>query len=305
MASVPTRSSEDRDSSSDNFADDDLQVLIKYLRVEVESHTNSSDSIHVLEGGPQSAYLLCFIDPQYCNLYMRDKQRRKDEEAHFRKPLFSLHHIESHSRLHRVVDLRLRSQYDSLVHVIHAVEIPLICNDVMQVPLNHEFLKEIEDKGCPIADKLLSPEMTTVPGISFLLGADHLWKFMPGEIRHIDFVSHGSSFGWMFQGPLSFSTTVNIATQVSVLRVNSSNKTTDTVLRKFSELEAIGIMTEDDNVPKLSASVLEGFQREVILLTTARHARIVNHGSAAFRPVCSSNDTAAQLALFIRWRAHS
>ncbi|KAH6944138.1 hypothetical protein HPB50_002043 [Hyalomma asiaticum] len=44
MASIPTRSSEDRDSSSDNFVDDDLQVLLKYLRVEVESCERSGIS---------------------------------------------------------------------------------------------------------------------------------------------------------------------------------------------------------------------------------------------------------------------
>ncbi|KAH6925521.1 hypothetical protein HPB50_006524 [Hyalomma asiaticum] len=54
-----------------------------------------------------------------------------------------------------------------------------------------------------------------------------------------------------------------MATQVSVVRVNASNETTDTVLRKFWELEAIGIMTEDNTVPKLIASVQEDFHRKL------------------------------------------
>ncbi|KAL1443772.1 hypothetical protein MTO96_030184 [Rhipicephalus appendiculatus] len=109
--------------------------------------------------------------------------------------------------------------------------------------------------------------MAAVPGISFLLGADHLWKFITGEIRRCsgnrDLVSLGSTFGWLFQGPLFFSTSVNLATQVSVLRVNTSSETTDQVLRKFWELESIGILPEDDSVAKLNASVLEEFQRKL------------------------------------------
>ncbi|KAH8026546.1 hypothetical protein HPB51_021440 [Rhipicephalus microplus] len=49
------------------------------------------------------------------------------------------------SRLHRVVELRLRSEYDNLEYFIQAIEILFICNDVVLVPVNHEFIRKIED----------------------------------------------------------------------------------------------------------------------------------------------------------------
>ncbi|KAH6926140.1 hypothetical protein HPB50_015253 [Hyalomma asiaticum] len=127
--------------------------------------------------------------------------------------------------------------------------------------------------------------MTAVP--SFLLGADPLWKFMTGEIRrgsgNIDLVSLGSSIGRMFQGPLFFSTTVNMATQLSVLRVNASNETTDAVLRKFWDPESTGIMTEDGIVPKLGASFLEEFQRKLAFATVA--TRLPSRGKKTGEPL--------------------
>lgn len=81
-----------------------------------------------------------------------------------------------------LVQVCLRSQYGGKVYFIEAIEMPFICRDVIQVPVENEFVKAMEDGGQPIADKLFLPGMPVVPRIELLIGADHLWKFMTGKI---------------------------------------------------------------------------------------------------------------------------
>ncbi|KAH7958435.1 hypothetical protein HPB49_001749 [Dermacentor silvarum] len=94
--------------------------------------------------------------------------------------------------------------------------------------------------------------MAAVPGISLLIGADQLWLFMSGETKRYhgqaDLVALGSAFGWMLQGPLSFNTSLEAALNACVLRVSASTDSIDDLLRKFWELESIGI-TPVDNTP--------------------------------------------------------
>lgn len=57
--------------------------------------------------------------------------------------------------------------------------------DVVVVPIQNDLVLSIEATGQSIAVKLLQPDIAAVPGISLLLGADHLWKVTTGKLhRH-------------------------------------------------------------------------------------------------------------------------
>lgn len=58
----------------------------------------------------------------------------------------------------RLVEVVVRSQYSDELFSVEAIEVPFICKDIVQVPLESDFVLSIEATGQPIADKLLQPE---------------------------------------------------------------------------------------------------------------------------------------------------
>lgn len=113
----------------------------------------------------------------------------------------------------RIVEVPLRSQYDCTVYRINAIEVPFVCDDIPQIPPESYFIKALESRGQKAADKLLQQNMAAVPGMSLLIGADNLWKFMTGELHryhgNCNIVALNSAFGWTFQGPLSVPTFIS------------------------------------------------------------------------------------------------
>ncbi|KAH8039277.1 hypothetical protein HPB51_005523 [Rhipicephalus microplus] len=51
----------------------------------------------------------------------------------------------------------LRRQYDGKVYYVETIEMLFICNDIIQVPVENELVKAMEDGGQPIVDKLFLP----------------------------------------------------------------------------------------------------------------------------------------------------
>lgn len=158
---------------------------------------------------------------------------------------------EAHIQSRRVVELRVWSGCTGK-ETIEAVEVPFICKDVLPVPVEHAFVQQLEKEGAVIADKLLHEDMPAVPGIGLLIGADHLWKFLTGEVRRCE-VNQGlaainTTFGWTFQGPFSANTSFVVTANVCVLRIGlDTTDNVETALQKFWELDAIGISEKSHN----------------------------------------------------------
>lgn len=74
----------------------------------------------------------------------------------------------------------VRSQYSGELVPIEAVEVFLICEDIVQVPM--ELLCFIYRSYQSAYCGLLQPGMGAVPGTSLLLGANYPWKVMTGEV---------------------------------------------------------------------------------------------------------------------------
>lgn len=122
--------------------------------------------------------------------------------------------------------------------------------------VEHDFVKTLEDSGHNIAHKLYIPGMAAVPGIGLLVGCDHLWQLMTGEIKRYSgnagMVALDSVFGWMFEAPLSLSTSVNMTLDTCVLRVSASPEPADSITQKFWELESIGIVDQENTINEAS-----------------------------------------------------
>ncbi|XP_077536022.1 uncharacterized protein LOC144148346 [Haemaphysalis longicornis] len=108
--------------------------------------------------------------------------------------------------------------------------------------------------------------MAALPGIGLLVGCDHLWQLMTGEIKRYSgnagMVALDSVLGWMFQGPLSLSTSVNLTMNTCVLRVIALAEPADSIMQKFWELESIGIVDQDNTINE-ATDVLCEFKRNV------------------------------------------
>lgn len=170
----------------------------------------------------------------------------------------------------RLVQVVVRSQYSDELFSVEAIEVPFICKDIVQVPLESDFVLSIEATGQPIADKLLQPGMAAVPGISLLLGADHLWKVMTGEVRRHPKNNHlvalNSIFGWMFQGPLSLVSSLDVTSNICVLRVNSTEEPVGEELERFWSLESIGISDQKQEPADEVQTVLAQFEQNLTFM---------------------------------------
>ncbi|XP_064462610.1 uncharacterized protein LOC135373316 [Ornithodoros turicata] len=174
------------------------------------------------------------------------------------------------SRSLRVVQLRLRSQYKTTEHILEAIAIPFICEDVVQTPIDDSFVRSLRQQGMEIADRLLFPSIAGVEGISLLIGADQMWKLLCGDVSrcesHPDLVAISTVLGWTFQGqPCTRSTITDAANvMVCVLRAGIQNDDHQTSLRQLWELDSIGITDDPKSNTLQNEEVHREFEKSIV-----------------------------------------
>ncbi|XP_064479339.1 uncharacterized protein LOC135392562 [Ornithodoros turicata] len=177
------------------------------------------------------------------------------------------------NRIHKgkVVELRLRSQYHPKEYIIRATTIPFICKDLTSTPVSHDFVECIRRRGEFIADDLLLPNVTTEAGIGLLIGSDEMWRVLTGEVNRCNgnesLVAVGTVFGWTFQGPTTTTShcTEQSTVAVCVLKAGVMMQEENDALKKFWELESIGIVDDASMKAEQNSVVLEEFERNVQL----------------------------------------
>ncbi|XP_064476598.1 uncharacterized protein LOC135390698 [Ornithodoros turicata] len=150
----------------------------------------------------------------------------------------------------RRVELCLTSQHDRRDVRVGALQVPMICSDVMKAPV--DILRyQLHAQGIVIADASLHG-IQCEDGISVLIGADNYWAMVTGGLKRLDktLVAVETIFGWTVQGP---TTTDSSATRSStgVMRVavtGAVNREISAQLRAFWELEHMGIKEEQTTV---------------------------------------------------------
>ncbi|XP_042148494.1 uncharacterized protein LOC121837103 [Ixodes scapularis] len=166
-----------------------------------------------------------------------------------------------------VVRIHIRGQYKTTDHVLEAVVVPFICQNIIETPVEHTFLKTIPGD---IADKLMFPSSQVEAGISLLIGADQMWKLLTGETRHSScntgLVAIATTLGWTFQGPTSTVSVLSDNTtnlMVYVLNVGWADEEEDAALKHFWELETIGIVDEPMDKKQQEEKVFEQFKENI------------------------------------------
>ena len=89
-------------------------------------------------------------------------------------------------------------------YIFEAVEVPKICSQMMELPLDHPFIGELQSQGKDLADLCLFDETKGALRISLLIGADQVWKIMKGDnIRSESqqLTALCTRLGWTVQGP--------------------------------------------------------------------------------------------------------
>ncbi|XP_042149590.1 uncharacterized protein LOC121837829 [Ixodes scapularis] len=166
-----------------------------------------------------------------------------------------------------VVRIHIRGQYKTADHVLEAVVVPFICQNIIETPVEHTFLKTIPGD---IADKLMFPSTRVEAGISLLIGADQMWKLLTGETRrspcNTGLVAIATTLGWTFQGPTSTVSVLSDNTtnlMVCVLNVGGADEEDDAALKHFWELETIGIVDEPMDKKQQEEKVFEQFKENI------------------------------------------
>lgn len=100
---------------------------------------------------------------------------------------------------------------------MEALEIEDICFERLVLPytvIETAGLAELE-----LADVTLPPAFKPTQAIEILVGADHYWRIVSGEVCRLEgsLVAVKTDFGWTLQGPIPQITSVVSCTTVVVL----------------------------------------------------------------------------------------
>ncbi|XP_042146166.1 uncharacterized protein LOC121046418 [Ixodes scapularis] len=282
---LSTRSASRPPSFAD--AEDELADILSFLRIEVESRERAGvveerqetqkkrterprmPAASVLHANITSPCFFCRSTKhatEVCtgDLTLEVKKRRLEQENR------CFTRSTSRPQRRRLVQVWLHSQYGQEECVIEVVEVPFICKDVVQVPVDHEFVRRMMKNGRRIADMLLSPLSTAEEGISLLVGSDQLWRVNGDQVLHCKenqkLVAISTIFGWTFQGPVSNHSSLkgSASSMVCVLRTECfTNEDVGDILRRFGELESIGISDQPSSNMEEQNELLNEFNRTI------------------------------------------
>ncbi|XP_049517810.1 uncharacterized protein LOC125943208 [Dermacentor silvarum] len=139
------------------------------------------------------------------------------------------------------------SQFDSSKHEIEALEVPFICDHLLEPPQSQSFVQKLANEKKFIADFVSLPGLKTEVGISLLIGADQMWKLVLNDVWSHDEVTGlaaiNTKLGWTFQGPVPCDGRIfkEGRAHVCVLRTSCTETDVSESLQHFWELDSIGI----------------------------------------------------------------
>lgn len=104
-----------------------------------------------------------------------------------------------------LVKVMLVSQFDSVKHEIEALEVPFICDHLIEPPPSHLLVQKLVAQNKVIADIVSLPGLQTEIGLSLLIGADQIWKLVLNEVCSQEEVAGltaiNTKLGWTLQRP--------------------------------------------------------------------------------------------------------
>ncbi|KRZ75318.1 hypothetical protein T10_11327 [Trichinella papuae] len=157
--------------------------------------------------------------------------------------------IHCHSATSRTIQLRLSplnsDHHERANQFIEALTLTKICDDIPSVPFRSKDWKHLE----PLH---LSEEWDANLPIHILIGLDFYGRFLGEKILrggHNDPVAIETTLGWVVFGPVNPLPTTKC--QVNCVKIEDETKRT---LKKFWELDSIGIKPQEENLTQDSVS---------------------------------------------------
>ncbi|KAH9379967.1 hypothetical protein HPB48_013223 [Haemaphysalis longicornis] len=147
----------------------------------------------------------------------------------------------------RVVEMKIKGHSSEEEINIDALEIDMISKDTLPSPPNR-VLKEVKALGLTLADDLTQYHKSRVPlTTSLLVGADYYWEIVKGRTKRLQnkVLAVETILGWTLHGPTQFRAQPINSSKVMVLKVTTTNEDINEEVKRFWELESIGI---SDNI---------------------------------------------------------
>ncbi|XP_042148739.1 uncharacterized protein LOC120844826 [Ixodes scapularis] len=168
----------------------------------------------------------------------------------------------------RMVFITLQSKQNVHTYHLEALETSIISDQRLPQPDNN-VVQELRQLNYAIA--VIANDDNSNP-IGILIGAEHYWDFVTGQVTKLNgnIKAIETSFGWTVHGPMSLSSTVLQHSQTVALRTSAITRNTENILRKFWDLEAIGV--KQDESDSTNNSVLTSF-KETITSNGERYER--------------------------------
>ncbi|KRZ81593.1 hypothetical protein T08_4516, partial [Trichinella sp. T8] len=161
-----------------------------------------------------------------------------------------------------------RSSQPRIRYPIHALVLPKICGKIRQAPVKLSEWPHLSN--LPVADQCEERTFT----IDVLIGLDYYFNLVGGDVRRDPAggpVAIHSQLGWILCGQ----TTSRPTTAVTTL-LTHVEESADQILRRFWDLEAIGIATDNQTAPQ-NEEALKDSRRGFRL--TANDTRSIFHDS--------------------------
>lgn len=159
----------------------------------------------------------------------------------------------------RVYDVQLEGLQGGLYN-IRAAEIPLICTPMARLGVPSDLMSAFGPLR--FADSYSENRNVT---IDLLIGLDCYWRFMKaGIIRIPGLVAQETVFGWVVSGTWpSEHDVVNVVPSCTSVSLCCLNDIPEESLRKFWDLESVGILPESSEMKESDRAVQENFSKTV------------------------------------------
>lgn len=180
-----------------------------------------------------------------------------------------------------VVELNLIVEEDNTLS-LSALVIPFICNPLTSQPINqlknmHEHLVDLD-----LADAAEHPDALEV---DVLVGSDSYWKLVTGRIIRGDDgpIAIHTRVGWVLSGPVNhMEVSINLVCAVThslKIDIVSTEPTLDDQLKRFWDLESLGIVKEEASVYEkfIQRIRLDNHRYEVCLPWKESHPPLPDH----------------------------
>ena len=228
------------------YVDSQTPILLQTARLQL---CNPNDTLApprcvearaIMDSGSQRSYVTCRLRE---SLHLPTK---RTESLHIK----TFGSTEGHDATCEAVDLGLITKGGETLKLT-ALVVPFICNPLTSQPINHardhyDHLLEID-----LAD---SAYIEDVLEVDMLIGSDFYWSLVTGRVRrgrNGPMAVH-TKVGWILSGPVERQEiSVNLTLAAThALRIDTLpvEQNLDDQLRRFWELESLGIMKEEPSV---------------------------------------------------------